>query len=179
MSNIGKRIPDILGILLVFVISGSLFITPAQTLGNTPAENPKKTENIISDYPSPTKPENTYECLGEFRISAYCPCEICCGVYANDRPTDLNGNKIVIGAGGVQLKAGVSIAADTDLFPFGTELIIDGKTYVVQDRGGSIKGNKIDIYFNNHNAAAEYGIKYKNVYIEREIKNEQTAKSYY
>ena len=85
----------------------------------------------------------------------------------------------MIGAGGVQLKAGVSIAADTDLFPFGTELIIDGKTYVVQDRGGSIKGNIIDIYFDTHNAAAEYGIKYKNVYIEREIKNEQTAKSYY
>ena len=41
-----------------------------------------------------------------------------------------------------------------------TKLNINGKTYVVEDRGGAVKGNKIDVYMNSHAAALAWGVKY-------------------
>lgn len=68
-------------------------------------------------------------------------------------------------------KEGVTIAADINVLPYGTAVIIDGHRYIVQDRGGSITGNKIDIYFESHQVALEFGIQYKEVFIEREVEN--------
>ena len=48
------------------------------------------------------EPEPEY--LGEFRITAYCSCEICCGKWAENRP-----DGIVYGASGEELVAGVSV----------------------------------------------------------------------
>lgn len=42
--------------------------------------------------------------------------------------------------------------------PFGTKIYIDGVgERIVQDRGGAIKGNKIDLYFDSHEKALEFG----------------------
>jgi 3D (Asp-Asp-Asp) domain-containing protein len=35
----------------------------------------------------------------------------------------------------------------------------------VEDRGGAINGNHIDIYFNTHEEALEFGCQYANVYL--------------
>ena len=51
-------------------------------------------------------------------------------------------------------------------FAFGTELIIDGHTYVVEDRGGAIRGNRIDIFFSSHQAALNYGRRTVDVYVK-------------
>jgi 3D (Asp-Asp-Asp) domain-containing protein len=51
-------------------------------------------------------------------------------------------------------------------FAFGTELIIDGHTYVVEDRGGAIHGNRIDIFFSSHQAALNYGRRTVDVYVK-------------
>lgn len=45
-------------------------------------------------------------------------------------------------------KAG-HIAADWECFPKNTKLEIDGKTYQVTDKGGVIKGRRIDIWFDD------------------------------
>ena len=43
-------------------------------------------------------------------------------------------------------------------YSFGTKIEIQGMgTYIVEDRGGAIKGNKIDIYFNSHKEALNFG----------------------
>lgn len=90
----------------------------------------------------------------EFRAMAYCGCHLCCGKWANNRP---NGK--IIGAAGVELKQGVSIAADFSVLPIGTSVEIEGLgTYKVQDTGAAITGNKIDIYFLNHDDAVEFGV---------------------
>lgn len=53
------------------------------------------------------------------------------------------------------------IAADTNVLPFGTLVEIEGiGKAVVLDRGGAIKGNKIDILVNNKNEAYSYGRKH-------------------
>lgn len=91
--------------------------------------------------------EPKIESLGLFTLTAYCPCSKCCG--KSDGIT----------ASGTTAIAGRTIAADTSIYPFGTELIINGQAYIVEDRGGAIKGNKIDIFFNDHEEALNFGMK--------------------
>ena len=47
-----------------------------------------------------------------------------------------------------------------DNFLFGTKLMINGQEYTVEDRGGAIQGNRIDIYMNSHVEAVAWGVKY-------------------
>jgi 3D (Asp-Asp-Asp) domain-containing protein len=102
------------------------------------------------------------ELLGTYTITAYCSCEECCG--KRDRP---DGK--VIGAAGVELTPGVSVAAP---LPFGTELMIDGRRYAVQDRAADwivdrYGGKIIDIYFSSHEAALKWGKQVCEVYAVR------------
>lgn len=103
--------------------------------------------------------------LGEFVLTAYCPCEKCCGQYGVNRPIDENGDLIVYGAYGERLEAGVSIATDPDVIGFNQEVYINGAVYKANDTGGNIKGNKIDIYMINHDDATEFGVQYADVYL--------------
>jgi len=52
-----------------------------------------------------------------------------------------------------------TIAADTKYYPFGTIMYVPGYGEgVVEDRGSAIKGSKrIDLYFNSHRKAQEWG----------------------
>ena len=83
-----------------------------------------------------------------YKITAYCSCSKCCGSYASGYTSS-----------GTKATAGRTVAAPSSL-PFGTKLKINGNTYVVEDRGGAIKGNRIDIYVNSHSAALSWGVKY-------------------
>lgn len=95
---------------------------------------------------------NGYECLGTFLTTGYCSCAKCCG--------KSNG----VTACGVIATANHTIAADTSVLPFGTQVVINGKVYTVEDRGGAIRGNRIDIYFATHQEALNYGKRYVKVY---------------
>ena len=83
-----------------------------------------------------------------FKITAYCSCSKCCGKYASGYTSS-----------GTKATAGRTVAASSQ-FAFGTKLIINGKEYTVEDRGGAITGNKIDIYMNTHTEALAWGVKY-------------------
>ena len=119
--------------------------------------------------PEESAPEKV--CLGEYRITVYCACEKCCGEWAKNRP-----GGIVVGAAGIELVAGVSCASP---LPFGTVVEVEGLgTYIVQDRTASWVAEKydnkvIDIYFDSHEAACEFGLKFANVYVEEETANDQ------
>ena len=96
------------------------------------------------------------ESIGEFNISAYCPCEICCGPYADG-----------ITSSGERAIEGITIAADPNVLPEGTEVYIEGVgRRIVQDTGGAIKGNKIDLFFNSHQDALQFGRQYLEVFKE-------------
>ena len=93
--------------------------------------------------------------LGTFKVTAYCSCEKCCG------KTD------GITSSGAKAVEGVTVAADINELPFGTEIYIEGLgERVVQDVGGSIKGNKIDVFCETHEQALAFGVQYKKVYIK-------------
>lgn len=105
----------------------------------------------ILPLPDETKPSE--EAWTTVTATAYCPCEKCCGVWAENRP-----NGIVYTASGAIAQEGVTIAADWDVYPPGTVLQVEGLgEYIVQDRGGAIKGLKIDVYFEDHDDALQFG----------------------
>ena len=102
--------------------------------------------------------------LGEFKLTAYCSCSKCCGKWAYNRPVDENGNEIVYGSIGERLVAGTSIAVDPKVIPYGSEVIINGHTYIAHDTGGAIKGNRIDVYFDDHQEARNFAVQYAEVF---------------
>lgn len=140
-----------------------------------PETVPETVPEIIPEepatYPIDREPDNLWS-LGEFKITAYCPCEKCCGYWATVRPTDENGDPIVYTASGKIAAQGVTVAADTSVLPFGTVLVIDGHEYTVQDRGGMVKGNHVDIYFDSHEAAKEWGTQYMEIFVKEAVGNE-------
>lgn len=105
------------------------------------------------------------EYLGEFILTAYCSCDQCCGIYAYNRPTDERGNQIIYTASGAIAKPNHTIAVDPDVLPYGTSVLINGVTYVAEDCGEGVKGNHIDIYFDNHDEALQFGRQIGDVYL--------------
>ncbi len=90
------------------------------------------------------------------RITAYCPCPKCCGRYSDG-----------ITACGHEIQPGDTFVAADRRYPFGTEMLIpgysNGRAVKVLDRGGAIKGNRLDVFFANHQEALEWGVKYLEV----------------
>jgi len=81
---------------------------------------------------------------GTWVITAYCSCRKCCG--------KSNG----ITASGRKASAG-TVSAPRSL-PFGTRLRIGNLgTFTVRDRGGSIRGHRIDMWVSSHAAAIRFG----------------------
>ena len=93
------------------------------------------------------------ECLGNYKLTYYCSCELCC-----DKETGIT-------ATGTPVIEGQTIAVDTSVIPYGTKVIINGHVFTAEDCGGAIKGNRIDIYVNDHNRALELGVDHADVYL--------------
>lgn len=129
--------------------------------------NDTKTESVHSKKKKETNQnyKKKKKKLGIFKLTAYCSCEKCCGSYAKNRPVDKNGKQIVYGSSGEVLKEGISIAVDTKVIPYGTTVIIDGNEYIAHDTGGAIKKNRIDVYFEDHQKAVEFGVQQKEVFV--------------
>lgn len=130
----------------------------------TKVENKTKSEKTeVNNEESIAKDEK--RSLGTFKLTAYCGCSKCCGQYANNRPVDENGNEIVYGSIGRVLRQGTSIAVDPNVIPYDTKVVINGHEYIAHDTGGAIKGNRIDVYFSNHQEALNFGVQYKEVFV--------------
>lgn len=92
---------------------------------------------------------------GEYTIVAYCVEQyphICGG-----NPTTASGSPVI---------PGVTVAADPAVLPLGTRVYIDGiGERVVQDTGGAIQGNEIDLAVESHAEALAWGVQHKGVWI--------------
>lgn len=122
-----------------------------------------KSNLIIGDL---TSEEHEFYYIGKFYITNYCACEKCCGYWATIRPKDENGNSIVYTASGTIAEAGRTIAVDTSVIPYGTEVYIAGSgMFVAEDCGGGIKDKHIDIYYDDHEQAKAGYVGYKDVWV--------------
>lgn len=117
----------------------------AENVQNTSAENSTAGDRLES---------TSGKYLGNFKLTAYCNCAVCCGRWAGG-PT----------ASGKMPVQGRTIA--TGVLPFGTKLNIGGKIYTVEDRGTPY--GHIDIYMERHADAEEFGVRYADVYQSEEI----------
>ena len=104
--------------------------------------------DVYTEYTSTGYTYGKY--LGNFKLTSYCACPICCGVWSGG-PTASGAMPI---EGRTVAMAGV---------PFGTKLIIDGFQYTVEDRGTPY--GHVDIYKNSHQDALNFGVRYADVYL--------------
>ncbi len=88
------------------------------------------------------------------KVTAYSPDHRSCGKWA-DGVTASNKS---IWTNGMKLAA-----ADTRLLPFGSMISVpgydDGRVVPVLDRGGAIKGNRLDLLFPTHEIARMWGVR--------------------
>lgn len=89
--------------------------------------------------------------LGQFKLTAYCPCYKCSEGWGRQTSS------------GATATVNHTIATDPRVIPAGTRVMINGREYVAEDEGGSIKGNRIDIFFEDHNEALRFGVRYADV----------------
>lgn len=107
--------------------------------------------NYIDDS-SVTKKVKAGDSLGKVWVTAYCPCTICCGPYANG-----------ITASGKKATAKHTIAVDAynPIVPMGAKVIIEGIEYTVEDTGDlNHYGNDFDIFYARHEDCLQWGRKH-------------------
>jgi 3D (Asp-Asp-Asp) domain-containing protein len=84
------------------------------------------------------------------QVTAYCPCKKCCGPKAHG---------VTASGKDISYNDGRFVAAPRS-YEFGTKLIIPGyhsNAVEVIDRGGAIKGDKLDVFFPTHEEALKWG----------------------
>lgn len=80
-------------------------------------------------------PEESPYYLGEFQVTGYCSCTICCG----EKEERLTKSETVP-------RASHTVAADPSVIPLGTRIVIDDVVYTVEDTGKAVEGMRLDIF---------------------------------
>jgi 3D (Asp-Asp-Asp) domain-containing protein len=125
----------------------------ASKVASPATEKPVESASRSSDREVEEAPEPRYRKVTvRMRVTAYCPCRKCCGAFSDGKTA--SGRRITF-------NSGKFVAADTSLLPFGTMLSIPGynggKPVPVEDRGGRIKGMRLDVFFYSHHQARQWG----------------------
>ena len=98
------------------------------------------------DFDAPVAAGSGNPAMLEVEVTHYCPCEKC------------NGKNVGINAMGRPLASGM--VAMSSYYPFGTQIMINGIMYTVEDRGGTgIENNihRVDIFVSSHEEALRLG----------------------
>ena len=93
----------------------------------------------------------------QVNVTHYCACTRCCG--PNAQGITASGKRVAVG-----------MVAMSSHYPFGTQIMINGIMYTVEDRGGSGIENdigRVDIFVPDHNEALRMGRYDTTAYIYR------------
>ena len=112
-----------------------------------PGEDPQESEKIEAAV-------KEQSVALEVSLTAYCPCTYCCGEWADG-----------ITATGVKAQANHTIAVDPDVIPLGSWVLIGEDWYRAEDTG-AFCGNIVDIYFDSHEEAKDFGRQTAVVYVD-------------
>jgi 3D (Asp-Asp-Asp) domain-containing protein len=147
----GRRPVAVLGKATMGAGPWALFIAAALTLG---AEVLR--EDRLPDIASP-RSATVFQPLAPpdarvriHRVTAYCSCPLCCGQWSDG-----------VTASGRHAVQGHTAAADTSVWSFGTCLDVPGVgRRVVEDTGRAMVGRRLDIYFDSHDEALLFGVRF-------------------
>ena len=154
---------------LSFMVSLSVLLyTLASAKEPEPRPEPRTTtaqqvdEPAATEYAVWTEPVPEIVTLEGVTVTHYCGCEKCCGKWADG-----------ITATGTKATEGRTIAVDPAVIPYGSEVCLrfeDGTeaVYIAEDCGGAIKGNRVDVYMDSHDAALAAGITTATAVFEKE-----------
>lgn len=125
------------------------------------AVGPVSSGKLTAAEPVKEEPEKTS--LGTFTVTFYCACETCCGKWSNEE------NPLT--ASGARAEAGVTVGADWETLPEGTEIEIEGLgRRTVQDKPAEwiiekYDGRIIDVFCASHEEALKLGKQEAEVWI--------------
>ena len=91
--------------------------------------------------------------LGVFKTTGYCPCKSCSEGWGRHTST------------GAIAASNHTIAVDPKVIPYGSRIMINGIIYTAEDKGGGVKGNHIDIFFDTHSETKQHGVQNTEVYL--------------
>ena len=93
-----------------------------------------------------------YRYIGECTVTYYCPCEKCCGKWADG-----------LTATGLPAGPGI-VAVDKSVIPLGSTVVIDGQRYLAADTG--VTGKHVDVCLAEHEDTVEAGVRTAEVWYE-------------
>ena len=147
--------------ILSFLLAFLAPVPDAQAREIEPVE-PQIVEAVYDpawDIPATEEAECTDVYLGEYTLTAYCACPICCGRWSNGYT-----------ATGTLATEGRTIAVDPGVVPYGSKVLLswpDGTQheYIAEDCGSGINGNRIDVFIADHEAARVFGVQHAAAYL--------------
>lgn len=168
---------DIGAVILAGIVTVGLFVAGSRYRIDATEPNPvpvtAESSTTLYEAPEPHEPVTLYyytpsevitektpiievktTYVGTFTTYGYCPCEYCCGKTDGITYT------------GTTATAGRTIAVDPSVIPLGSTVIVNGVEYIAEDIGGAIKGNKIDVFYPDHETAREHGVQSAEVYVK-------------
>jgi len=152
-----QHAPRLLPVLLILLAMTACTTKSTESTKNGTGARPFTAESTEGAEKSQTAA--AWKPMGEMRITAYCQCAKCCGRWSDGHFAD--GTSVE----GCSLRA---VAASAEI-PLGSILYLDGiGPVIVRDRGGAIKGSKLDLYHETHSAALEWGVQERRVWVLKE-----------
>ena len=167
MRKLKTLIQTVIVIVILFLLASPILITYAKNISENneiitveETKEEEKEEYLLTagietvlekELPSVQRRELTLVSIGEYKLTAYCSCEKCCGKWSQFNKT----------ASGTTPQQGRTVACNS--LEFGTRIVINGSIYTVEDTG-NMGANVIDIYFNSHEAALSFGVQYAEVH---------------
>lgn len=97
----------------------------------------EENQNLQKKIDEIKEQQNKIELLGYFTITHYDLCKVCTGKSPGEHGYGITKF-------GTIATPNKTIAVDPKIIPLGSEIIINGNTYVAEDTGSAVKGNKID-----------------------------------
>ncbi len=141
----------ILGVILGSVITN--IVVSAHT-DETPGSNPYAPFENKLVYEMCVAENTDYTALYDVKLTAYCK---------ENYPHICNDGDSSRTASGTIPTVGKTVAVDPKVIPYGSEVIINGHTYIAEDCGQAVKGNRVDILFETHAEALDFGVQYAEV----------------
>lgn len=138
---------------------------PTSTTDPSPEATSVTPANTPAPAPAPATVDLPRPAGGKMRVlvTAYCPCARCCGPWAYRLPRRFADGTAVEGTD-------FALAADTDVFPFGTQIRVPGyaggEPVPVLDVGQAVSGKHIEIFLhgdNAHRRAKQWGSRWMEI----------------